>query len=346
MPIESSCPIGRRGTLLLTGASGVVGRALLPRLGEWRVVSLAHSAPVPGTGRVVRGDLTAPLFGLGGADYRRLAAEVDVVVHAAAVTDFTRVTEIGPTNVGGTREVAEFALAADAHLVHVSTAFLAAGAGDPHGAPALRYAAAKRAAEQVVEHMVDADGGRATVVRPSIVIGDSVTGEIARYQGVYQVAAAFLRGQIPVAPVDSRWHLDTVPQDVVAEGIVGLLDGSRAGQVVWLTAGQRALTLGSATDVLASLAEGFGRPVCRPRFVPADTYDRLIAPVFLQALPARMRLAIGGLLHQLSAYMAVSEPHPTSLAVLPDPAATFELCIRQWASQTSFARSKAAAGAA
>lgn len=346
MPGRINHDASKQGTVLLTGGSGVVGSALLRRLRGWDVVCLTHQTPVSATVRTVRGDLTAQLFGLPNKDYRRLAAEVDVVVHAAAVTDFTRADLISATNIGGTATVAAFTAAADAHLVHVSTAFVAAGAGrDPSDHPALRYAAAKRAAEDVVGDMVGA-GGRATIVRPSIVIGDSRTGQISRYQGVYQVASAFLRGQIPVAPVDPGWFLDTVPQDVVADTLVGLLDGSRAGDAVWITAGDRALTLGRATDLLRNLAEEFGRPVHPPRFVPADTYDRLIAPVFLQALPARMRLAVGGLLQQLSAYLVVADPYPTSLASIPDPATTFETAVRRWATESGFARTVAVTGAA
>jgi len=39
---------GARPTVLLTGASGVVGRALLRRLGDLDVVCLVHRSPVSG----------------------------------------------------------------------------------------------------------------------------------------------------------------------------------------------------------------------------------------------------------------------------------------------------------
>ena len=72
--------------VLMTGASGVVGSALLPRLHRHRVVALTHATPVGG--RQVRGDLTRAGSGWTPATYRRLLDRVDVVVHAAAVTDF------------------------------------------------------------------------------------------------------------------------------------------------------------------------------------------------------------------------------------------------------------------
>ena len=51
MTVQMTGPrsIGRaRRTVLLTGASGVVGRALLPRLRDFDVVCLVHRSPVSG----------------------------------------------------------------------------------------------------------------------------------------------------------------------------------------------------------------------------------------------------------------------------------------------------------
>ena len=58
-----------RRTVLLTGASGVVGSALLRRLRDFDVVCLVHRSPVSGphvTPNVstVAGDIARPMFGL------------------------------------------------------------------------------------------------------------------------------------------------------------------------------------------------------------------------------------------------------------------------------------------
>ena len=325
--------IERRQRVLLTGATGVVGQALLPRLTASSVVCLARRPALPGTATAI-GDVSAPRLGLSAGEYRRLAGWATTVVHAAAVTDFTS-QALERTNIDGTRRVVEFVQDSGAHLVHVSTAYLEAGGGSAAG-PA-RYAASKRAGEQVVRE----SGVAATIARPSIVIGDSTTGVVARHQGVYKAGGAFLSGRFPIAPLDPDWFIDLIPQDVVAAGLVRLLDGRRAGETVWLTAGPRALRLRQVTDLLTELAWQIGRPIMPPRFVDPGMYRRLIAPVLLEALPAAMRTSLTRTMDELALYMAATEPFPTSVPALlgvpetqlPDTAAAFVRCMTAWAAE-------------
>ena len=59
-------PKTERRTILLTGASGVVGRAVLRRLRDFDVVCLVHRSPVCGPDvTAVRGDIAEPMLGLG-----------------------------------------------------------------------------------------------------------------------------------------------------------------------------------------------------------------------------------------------------------------------------------------
>ena len=67
-------PRSTQRTILLTGASGVLGQALLPRLAGNDVVCLTHRRPVDGASlRSVRGDLTRPGLALYGGVPRREA---------------------------------------------------------------------------------------------------------------------------------------------------------------------------------------------------------------------------------------------------------------------------------
>src|SRR5215472_15452924 len=120
MPAQRAGPdnIGRapgagRRTVLLTGASGVVGGAVLRRLGDFDVVCLVHRSPVCGPDvTAVRGDVAEPMLGLGERAYADLTARVDAVVHCAAVTDFNRTDgSLEATNIAGTAQVAAFAAA-------------------------------------------------------------------------------------------------------------------------------------------------------------------------------------------------------------------------------------------
>src|SRR5215471_6867037 len=213
--ITGRAPDAARRTVLLTGASGVVGRALLPRLRDFDVVCLVHRSPVSGPNvTTVHGDITQPMAGLTRHVYAGLAAKVDAIIHCAAVTDFNRTDgSLEATNVAGTKHMAAFAAAANAVLYHVSTAFVHTTTDGELGRTAVGYALSKSAGEEVVR----SSGVPHVIFRPSVVIGDSVTGEIAAFQGLHQVAAGIVAGIVPMIPFDPSWPVDFVPVDLVAE---------------------------------------------------------------------------------------------------------------------------------
>src|ERR1700758_407059 len=193
--ITGRAPGAARRTVLLTGASGVVGRALLPRL-DLDVVCLVHRSPVSGPHvTTVPGDIAKPMLGLAAQAYAELAAKVDAVIHCAAVTDFGRTDgSLEATNIAGTEHVAAFAAAANAVLYHVSTAFVHTTVDGDRGRTAIGYASSKSAGEQVVR----SSGVPHVILRPSVVIGDSDTGEIAAFQGLYRVAAGLFTRVVPL----------------------------------------------------------------------------------------------------------------------------------------------------
>src|SRR5215467_7022294 len=225
-------PDAGRRTVLLTGASGVVGRALLPRLRDLDVVCLVHRSPVSGPNvTTALGDVAQPMLGLAGQAYLELAAKVDAVIHCAAVTDFGRADgSLEATNIAGTEHVAAFAAASEAVLYHVSTAFVHATVDGDRGRTAIGYASSKSAAEQVVR----VSGVPHVILRPSVVIGDSVSGEIAAFQGLYKVVAGILAGAAPMIPFDPAWPIDFVPADVVADAIACVVEKRVSQGEFWI----------------------------------------------------------------------------------------------------------------
>ena len=353
MPVQIAGPrtIGRapgtaQRTVLLTGASGVVGRALLRRLRGFDVVCLVHRSPVSGPNvTAVPGDIAQPMFGLAEQAYAELAARVDAIIHCAAITGFNRTDgSLEATNIEGTAHVTAFAAAAAAKpvLYHVSTAFVHTTAAGDRGRTAIGYASSKLAAEQVVR----SSGLPHVILRPSVVIGDSGTGEIAAFQGLHQVVAGLFAGIVPMIPFDPDWPIDFVPADVVADSIACLVENRVSEGEFWISAGEAALSLDEGVAVVVEFARGLGVHIDMPRFVPPEMFDRLIGPVFLDALPGRIRRNILRMLEFFTTYLQSGQTKPSSLdqlvalgaRPLPDQRESLRNSVRYWAAKNGYAR--------
>lgn len=337
-----------RRTVLLTGASGVVGQALLERLRDVDVVCLVHRSPVTAANvATIRGDITEERFGLPDAAYARLAQQVDAVIHCAAVTDFNRTDgTLETTNIAGTERIVEFTAAADAVLYHVSTAFVHTTVAGDRGRTAIGYASSKSAGEAVVR----AGNVPHVILRPSVVLGDSDSGAIAAFQGLHQVAAGIFAGIVPMIPFDPRWPIDFVPCDVVADAIAAVVENGITEGEFWISAGEKSLRLDESVAICVELAGELGVTVDLPRFVPPELFDRLIGPVFLDALPERIRRTVVGMLEFFTTYLQSGETKPSSLdelsgigvKPLPDQRESLRASLRYWADAKGYAKSETA----
>ena len=342
----SRVPTAARRTVLLTGAAGVVGSALRARLRDLDVTCLVHRSPVAGPNETtVRGDIAAPMLGLADQAYARLAANVDAVIHCAAVTDFNRAAGgLEATNIAGTEHVAAFAAAANAVLYHVSTAFVHTTVDGDRGRTAIGYASSKLAAEQVVR----SSGVPHVILRPSVVIGDSVTGEIAAFQGLHQVAAGMFAGIVPMIPFDPSWPIDFVPADIVADAIACVVENRVDEGEFWISAGEKALRLDEGVAVAVELARAMGVSIDMPRFVPPEMFDRLIGPVFLDVLPVRIRRNVVRMLEFFTTYLQSGDVKPSSLdqlaalgaRPLPDQRESLRNSLRYWAERSGYGRAE------
>jgi len=341
--IVGRAPAAGRRTVLLTGASGVVGRALLQRLRELDVVCLVHRSPVrrPDV-TTVRGDIAKPMLGLAGQACVELAAKVDAVIHCAAITDFSRTGgTLEQTNVAGTEHVTAFAAAAKAVLYHVSTAFVHTTVDGDRGRTAIGYASSKSAAEALVR----SSGVPHVILRPSVVIGDSVTGEIGTFQGLHQVVAGMFAGMVPMIPFEPTWPIDFVPADVVADAIACVVENWVSEGEFWISAGDRALRLDQGVAAVIEFARGLGVSIDAPRFVPPDMFDRLVGPVFLDALPVKIRRNVLRMLEFFTTYLQSGETKPSSLGrlealgvrPLPDQRESLRNSLKYWAAQQGYA---------
>jgi thioester reductase-like protein len=298
--------------ILLTGAPGFVGMAVLARLlaaghevhcliragddaeADARLRTVLARVEAPSTGRpvAIAGDLTAPRLGLG-ARHDKLAARVSTVIHSAASVAFDLpIEEARAINVEGTRRVLDFAAAVPGlrRVAYVSTAYVA---GDRRGtvyeddreSGAFRnsYERSKHEAETLVRSSTLPW----TIARPSIVVGESTTGWTASFNVLYGPLRAFDAGAYPVLPARRRSPVDVVPVDYVADAVAALAHHPEAeGGTFHLTAGANTSTVGE----IMGLATGrFDRPA--PRVVPPRAYRRLVHPLVLRRVrPSTRRL--------------------------------------------------------
>ena len=238
--------------------------------------------------RWITGDLASPGLGLTRADRAEIAAECDEVIHAAASTNWDlSFEEAEAVNVAGVLGIAELAtdLAGGgrlSRLVHISTAYVAGrrdGPVAPTDLPGTKgpfnntYEATKAKAERILrERMADLP---ITVVRPSIVVGDSRTGRTFNFNVIYFPLKLMYHGLLPVMPGRASTMLDIVPVDYVCDATIALgRDPSAVGRTFHLTADDDAIRL---TDFAARITAFFneqmgqGRPLVRP--------PRLIGPL-------------------------------------------------------------------
>lgn len=305
----------RKRTILLTGGSGVLGRALIDELAhDFDIVCMRHRTPVADP-RISEfsGDFAHPTLGLDTADYRRLTQRVDAVVHSAAVTSWKEDPEtILRTNLAGPRALLRLAGDAEVPLYFFSTAFVANPPGDGTSFPgAATYVQSKIDAEQLVRE----DPAQTVIVRPSVVSGSTVDGRMAAFQGLHRVLGGVVRGRVPLIPCASDSLIDTIPQDLVAAVLGKLLRENIVHGEYWLSAGPEALHAGDILALCRDIGEELGITSAPPRFIPSEAVDRLLLPLLEDALPADAQAMFRDFL-EFTWLFQTPEPLPTSMAEL------------------------------
>jgi len=252
-------------TVLVTGASGMLGRGVAQRLVDdgWDVRTLQRRPSGVEGAHDVQGSVTDPEI------VARAVDGVGAVVHLAAKVDIVGPeAEYRAVNVDGTRTLLDAARAAGVSrtvfvsspsVAHVGASLVGAGAGPAE--PALArgpYARTKAAAEQLAL-AADQPGFRVMAVRPHVVWGPGDTQLVGR---VVERARA---GRLPIlgsgAPL-----IDTIYVDNAVDALVAALGAPEAsfGHAYVVTNGEPR----PVRELIDAICAASGVPVPR-RHVPA-----------------------------------------------------------------------------
>jgi nucleoside-diphosphate-sugar epimerase len=188
--------------------------------------------------RLVHGDVRHMDLGLSGQELAQLA-DVSIVLHLAGVQrSDAPAALLRAVNVDGVRHALQLAteLPKLQRFVHFSSCFVA---GDGHGvvleetleSSAFRtpYEASKQEGERLARAAMSSLP--VTIIRPSIVVGDSTTGEIDRFEGVYAVGILIVTSPVSIplplpGPAVAPLHL--VPVDYVVRATLHLMRKAEA----------------------------------------------------------------------------------------------------------------------
>jgi thioester reductase-like protein len=310
----------QNAVILMTGATGCLGAGLVPRLLQERknatlvlLIRGAHHAEVlhkreslltfAGIGPIDRervlvfqGDITQERLGLTAEEEALLADRLTEVFHLAADLRFdSTIEESRALNVDTTKRVIDLVQRAAPNgrfqrFNYVSTAYISGDYRGPFSEADIdigqdffnAYERSKMEAELLVEQVKARFP--VTVYRPSIIVGETRTGKIRNFSGIYKFLKLASLGKLPVLPADAAARLDLVPLDYVADALVFLSRHPEAiGRTYCLAAGVARSE--SIRDIVAAIRmSAHGTALKMPELVPCDESSAVLSPGHARAL--------------------------------------------------------------
>ena len=268
-------------SLLMTGATGLVGRMLLEHAREQPVLAVARRAMprspnVKPNVKMVQGDLCDPTFSL--AAYQN---DVTEIIHCAAAVRFDlSLADARAINTHATGRLLDFARRAPRlrKFTHVSTVYVM---GNDEGTlPEAPYQArsypntyeqSKAEAETLV--LAAAKDLPVQIVRLSSIAGNARTGVVTQFNHVHQLLKLFPRRILPVAPGHADIPVDLIAEDWTVPSLWHLHQKTfAAGSVAHLSAGPGAAI--RLADLFAICAEVYECPP--PKLIPLAEFDRFM----------------------------------------------------------------------
>ncbi len=243
---------------------------------------------------VVNGDISLRGLGMDQDKMETLRGRVDHVIHCAATIRFDLPLDVARRdNTEGTRNVLGFVdgIKRLKRFDYVGTAYIAGRREglvkedelDVGQEYSNSYERTKMEAEALVREL--AERKPVAIFRPSIVVGDSKTGETTSFQGFYQALLFYrqlykrsflVRGVIKILPADPNALIDIVPIDYVVDAFFALMQTTKSlGHVFHLTSGPGNTC--TFDDLMQMTAQFTG--VAPPRYVSKEAWLYGLRPI-------------------------------------------------------------------
>ncbi|HXT62373.1 MAG TPA: SDR family oxidoreductase [Pyrinomonadaceae bacterium] len=293
-------------TLFITGFPGFIAGRLVERLAragakfillvQPSLIARAKQDIVNITSRtgadaasfsIVEGDITKPDLGLSPEDLERARTDTHSVFHLAAIYDLAVGRELAQlVNVQGTERVNQFVKSIPnlKRYHYVSTCYVAGRRRGLILENELKHDAGFRnhyeESKYLAELSVDELKSKlpVTIHRPAVVVGDSHSGETAKYDGIYYLIhylRKWPRGLTLLNIGNSEVRLDLVPINFVIEAMVTLAQEERAVGATVQIADPTPLTTEQLFDEIAVKVGGRKSLITVPRNL---VYPLLMAP--------------------------------------------------------------------
>ncbi len=325
--------MGFSRTIFLTGFPGFIAERLVARLAradvqffllvqpqfvEKSMNAVSEIAVRTGVSEenfaLIEGDITAADLGMPAEDLEIVRETTTDVFHLAAMYDLAVAKDAAyKVNFEGTKNVNDMvgSLPHLARYNYISTCYVAGKRRGEILETELAHDAGFRNFYEETKYLAETEVEKlktdlpVTIFRPSVVVGDSKTGETAKYDGIYYLIKYLQKapGILRLVNVGNKHvKLNLVPVDFVVDGIAALaFDEKALGKTIAL-ADPEPLTTGELFDVIAEHLTGKRSAVGPP---PAVVEKFLMSPI---------SPPVTGLPHSGVPYFFVSQAYDTSVA--------------------------------
>lgn len=212
---------------------------------------------------LVEGDISKPDLGISQADLETIQYETTDVFHLAAVYDLAVSKDLAfSVNLQGTKNVNDLVCSIKGlrRYNYISTCYVAGKREGKILESELEHKAGFRNFYEETKYLAELEVEQlkpthpVTIYRPSVVVGDSVSGETAKYDGIYYLIQ-YLRKAPQLLRLfnvgNEQVRLNLVPVDFVVDGIAALSrDKAAVGKTVAL-ADHSPFTTAELFDIIA-----------------------------------------------------------------------------------------------